>query len=198
MPKSRILRFYKPYGVLTKFTDAEERATLSDYVDVPEVYAAGRLDKDSEGLLLLTNDNALNHRLTDPKFQHPRTYLIQVEHVPNENALQQLRTGVVIKGYTTRPAQVKLLPEAPLLPERDPPVRFRKTVPTAFIEMTLTEGRNRQVRRMTAAVGHPTLRLIRTHIGPINLADLNMGAWADLSQAEIDALWQSIQQHHTR
>ena len=192
MTTQRILRFYKPYGVLTKFTDADERATLSDYVDVPDVYAAGRLDKDSEGLLILTNDNDLNHHLTDPKFEHPRTYLVQVEHMPNEEALEQLRRGVVIQGKKTRPAKVKLLPTAPILPERDPPVRFRKTVPTAFIEMTLIEGRNRQVRRMTAAVGHPTLRLIRTHIGPIDLGGLDSGAWADLTPQEVNALQHSI------
>ncbi len=194
MTTQRVLRFYKPYGVLTKFTDDEGRSTLSEYVDVPGVYAAGRLDKDSEGLLLLTNDNNLNHQLTDPKFKHPRTYLVQVEHVPDEEALQKLRQGVVIKGKKTRPAKVKLLAEAPVLPERDPPVRFRKTVPTAFIELTLTEGRNRQVRRMTAAVGHPTLRLIRTHIGPINLDGLGIGEWQDLSLNEVQALLKSIQQ----
>lgn len=194
MTDKRILRFYKPYGVLTKFTDVEGRATLSDYVDVPDVYAAGRLDKDSEGLLILTNDNALNHHLTDPKFQHPRTYLVQVEHIPDDTALEQLRRGVMLKGQKTRPAKVNLLPTQPLWPERAPPVRYRKSIPTAFIEMTLTEGRNRQVRRMTAAVGHPTLRLIRTHIGSIDLAGLEIGAWSDLTQNEINALQQSIKQ----
>lgn len=194
MTTQRTIRFYKPYGVLTKFTDTKGRPTLSDYVDVPDVYAAGRLDKDSEGLLILTSNNDLNHQLTDPKFNHPRTYLVQVEHAPDKKALQKLREGVVIKGKKTRPAQARLLVHPPVLPDRNPPVRFRKTVPTAFIELTLTEGRNRQVRRMTAAVGHPTLRLIRTHIGSIGLKGLAIGQWQDLTPNELQSLFKSIQQ----
>lgn len=189
----RTIRFYKPYDVLTKFTDREGRLTLSDYIDVPEIYAAGRLDKDSEGLLLLTDNNRLNHLLTDPKFDHPRTYLVQVEHVPDEKALRQLRQGVLIRDYKTRAAEVELVEEPENLPPRDPPIRFRKSVPTAFLKMTLTEGKNRQVRRMTAAVGHPTLRLIRIAIGPITLDGLDVGEWQDLTSAELRALKESVQ-----
>jgi 23S rRNA pseudouridine2457 synthase len=191
--KHRIIRFYKPYDVLTKFTDAEGRPTLADFIDIPDVYPVGRLDRDSEGLLILTDDGALNARLTHPKYEHPRTYLAQVERIPDEEALEQLRQGVVIKGgYTTRPAEVELVANEPDLPPRDPPIRFRKTVPTAFVRMTLREGRNRQVRRMTAAVGHPTLRLIRVAMGPIMLDDLAVGEWRDLTPAERQALRKSI------
>lgn len=192
VPPQHVIRFYKPYGVLTKFTDADGRATLADYIDVPNIYAAGRLDKDSEGLLLLTNHNLLKTRLTEPKYVHPRTYLIQVEHIPQQAALRQLEKGVDIGGYVTKPATVRLLDAEPDLPPRDPPVRFRKTVPTAFLEMTLIEGKNRQVRRMTAAVGHPTLRLIRIAIGPITLDGLDVGQWRELSSAEHQALYTSV------
>lgn len=187
-----VIRFYKPYGVLSKFTDTEGRATLADYINVPGVYAAGRLDRDSEGLIILTDDRRLNTRLTDPQYRHPRTYLVQVERLPTEEALAQLRAGVMIKGRRTLPAEVKLLSKPPALPARDPPVRYRKTVPTAFIELTLYEGRNRQVRRMTAAVGYPTLRLIRVAIGPITLHDLAPGDWQHLTTTERQALWHSI------
>lgn len=185
----RVLRFWKPYGVLTKFTDAEARPTLADYVTEPGVYAAGRLDMDSEGLLLLTDNGALNARLTNPRYAHPRTYWAQVERIPDEVALEQLRAGVLLNDGMTRPARALLLPEPPTidgqpLPDRDPPIRERKNVPTAWIALTLTEGRNRQVRRMTAAVGHPTLRLIRWSIGGITLAGLTPGQWLPLSSAE--------------
>ena len=191
----RVYRFWKPYGVLTKFTDAEGRPTLADYVTVPEIYAAGRLDMDSEGLLLLTDSGALNHRLTDPRFEHPRTYWAQVERVPDDAALQRLRAGVELseggRAWKTRPAVAKLI-DPPDLPERDPPIRYRKSVPTAWIELTITEGRNRQVRRMTAAVGHPTLRLVRRAIGAITLAGLTPGELRELSPSEIKALRKSI------
>ncbi len=186
-----VIRFWKPYNVLTKFTDAEGRPTLADYIDIPDIYAAGRLDMDSEGLLLLTDSGRLNTRLTDPKFEHPRTYWVQVERIPDEAALQNLRDGVTIKGGLTRPAQVRLLDTAPDIPERPVPVRYRANVPDCWLEIRLTEGRNRQVRRMTAAVGHPTLRLLRWAIGPVTLAGLQPGAWQTLSEAETDALWQS-------
>ena len=174
--------FYKPYGVLTQFTG--EGATLKDFIDVPGVYAVGRLDKDSEGLLLLTSDGALQHRLSDPKFEHPRTYLVQVERIPEESALKRLSQGLALEGYQTRPAIVRLI-EDPALQPRDPPVRFRKSVPTAWIEMTLTEGRNRQVRHMTAAVGHPTLRLVRTAIGSLKIDGLAPGQWRHLPPKEL-------------
>ncbi len=182
------LLFHKPYGVLSQFTDASGRATLKDYVAVPNVYPVGRLDYDSEGLLLLTNDGRLQHLLSDRRYHHPRTYLVQVEHLPTLDALAQLRQGVRVQDYTTRPAQVRLLDEEPDLPPRHPPVRFRKTVPTAWLELTLTEGRNRQVRRMTAAVGYPTLRLVRVAIAHLHLADLAPGEWRNLTDAELASL----------
>ncbi|PJF42570.1 MAG: pseudouridine synthase [Phototrophicales bacterium] len=192
MPDKRIIRFYKPYGVLSKFTDTEGRPTLADYIDVPQVYAAGRLDKDSEGLMILTNHKRLSTRLTEPRFAHPRTYWVQVERIPDQAALRQLEQGVEIGDYRTKPSIVRLLEEPPDLPPREPPIRFRKSVPTAFIELTLFEGKNRQVRRMTAAVGHPTLRLIRIAIGPITLDGLAVGQWADLSVHERQALYKSV------
>jgi 23S rRNA pseudouridine2457 synthase len=189
----RYLLFYKPYNVLCQFTDdgaAAARETLQDYITVPEVYPVGRLDQDSEGLLLLTDYGELQHRLINPKFRHPRTYWVQVERIPDEKALEQLRQGVVIQDDRTRPVQVSLLEQEPLLPPRDPPIRFRKNVPTAWLEMTLTEGRNRQVRRMTAAVGFPTLRLVRVRIASLSLAGLQPGEWRDLTAEEVAQLKQ--------
>lgn len=148
----------------------------------------GRLDQDSEGLLLLTNHGQLQHRLSDPKFQHPRTYWVQVERIPDEAALDQLRQGVIIQDYRTRPAIAMLLPEAPQLPPRDPPIRYRKSVPTAWLELTLTEGRNRQVRRMTAAVGFPTLRLVRVKIAHLELQGLEPGQWREVTPEELRLL----------
>jgi 23S rRNA pseudouridine2457 synthase len=190
---TRALRLWKPYGVLTKFTDAEGRPTLADYVDVPGVYAAGRLDLDSEGLLLLTDDGRLNKLLTDPRHHHPRTYWAQVERIPNEAALEQLRRGVMLKDGRSRPARAHLLKGEPHvngepLPPRPVPIRERKNIPTAWLELTLTEGRNRQVRRMTAAVGHPTLRLVRCAIGELTLDGLTPGAWEWLTPAQMQAL----------
>jgi 23S rRNA pseudouridine2457 synthase len=182
------LALNKPYDVLTQFTDAEGRATLKDFVPVSGVYPVGRLDRDSEGLLLLTDDGRLAHRLTDPRYEHPRTYHAQVERVPGPEALEALRRGVVLRDGPTRPAEVTLLDEPPALPERPVPIRFRKNVPTAWIRLTIREGRNRQVRRMTAAVGHPTLRLVRVAIGPIALGDLASGQWRNLTPAERAAL----------
>ena len=191
-PKIKLIRFWKPFGVLTKFTDAEGRPTLADYIPIADIYAAGRLDKDSEGLLLLTNSGALSHQLTAPKYAHPRTYWVQVERIPDEKALEQLRKGVVIKGYKTRPAKVRLLPQPPSLPPRPVPIRYRKNVPDCWLEMTLTEGKNRQVRRMTAAVGHPTLRLVRVRIGNITLDGLAPGKWEYVSSRDIEQLQKYI------
>ena len=164
----RCILFYKPYGVLCQFTDngkdAGNRETLKDYVKIPNVYSVGRLDLDSEGLLLLTDNGRLKHYLAHRKFAHPRTYWVQVERIPEEKDLDKLRSGIMIKDYRTRRAQVKILEQEPDLPPRIPPIRYRKTVPTCWLEMTLTEGRNRQVRRMTAAIGFPTLRLVRVGI----------------------------------
>jgi len=186
------LVFHKPYGVLSKFTDAEDRPTLADYVQVPHVYPAGRLDMDSEGLLLLTSDGALAARLTSPSFKVPKTYWVQVERIPDEAALVRLRSGVMVKGRQTRPATVRLLAEEPLVQPRPVPIRFRKSVPTAWLQMEISEGMNRQIRRMTAQVGHPTLRVIRVAIGPIQLGELAPGAWGMLRSCEIQSLLKSI------
>jgi 23S rRNA pseudouridine2457 synthase len=185
----RHILFYKPYNVLCQFTDEGiPRPTLKDYIDIPEVYAVGRLDQDSEGLLLLTNNGRVQHRLSDPKFEHPKTYWVQVEGTPDETVLQKLRQGLRIKDYQTRAAQVRSLDEEPDLPPRDPPIRFRKTVPTAWLEMTLTEGKNRQVRRMTAAVGFPTLRLVRVAIAHLHLGTLAPGEWRMITPEEMQPL----------
>jgi 23S rRNA pseudouridine2457 synthase len=178
MSRSRLILFNKPFNVLCQFTGAEGRATLSDYIHVPDVYPAGRLDYDSEGLLLLTNDGALQQRIADPRFKLPKTYLVQVERVPDEAALRQLRRGVQLKDGMTRPAQVELI-EPPAVWERTPPIRFRKNVPDCWLRLTITEGRNRQVRRMTAAVGHPTLRLIRVRVGEWELGALQPDEWRE-------------------
>ncbi len=200
MGKYRYILFYKPYGVLSQFTDntGEQRYTLKKYISVPGVYPVGRLDWDSEGLLLLTNHGQLQHRLCDPRFQHPRTYLVQVERIPDADALRQLQEGVIIDNYRTRQTLVQLLNAEPHLPPRDPPIRFRKTVPTAWLEMTLTEGRNRQIRRMTAKVGYPTLRLVRVAIAELSLANLQLGQWRDLAPEELNSLLKLVLQGHPK
>ncbi len=184
----RYILFHKPYGVLSQFTDREGRPTLAQYIPVPDVYPAGRLDMDSEGLLLLTDDPRVLHRVTDPRWKVPKTYLVQVEGIPSEEALQRLREGIMLKGRRTAPAEVELLPVPPPVPPR--PVR--QYHPTPWLRIVLREGRKRQVRRMTAAVGHPTLRLIRVAIGPLVLGDLSPGEWRDLSSAEYRALFQAL------
>src|SRR5215207_3336109 len=186
--KPHTILFNKPYAVLPSFTDPEGRPTLADYIELPGVYAAGRLDQDSEGLMILTSDGSLAHRITDPHHKLPKVYLAQVERVPDPDALEKLRRGVLLGGRQTRPAIVRLLKEEPQLPERPVPIRFRKHVPTAWIELTLQEGMNRQVRRMTAAVGHPTLRLVRIAIGSIRLGDLSVGHWRELTSEEAQGL----------
>lgn len=188
LPPSRTLIFNKPYGVLPCFTDPAGRPTLADFVAVPGVYAAGRLDQDSEGLMVLTSDGALAHRITDPRHHLPKVYLAQVERVPDEVALARLRQGVLLKGIRTRPAEAQVLPQEPAFPERAVPIRFRKSVPTAWLRITLREGMNRQVRRMTAAVGYPTVRLIRIAIGPVTLGDLQPGHWRELTGREIKSI----------
>ena len=172
-----LVLFNKPWGVLPQFTDAAGRPTLADHIDVPGVYPAGRLDRDSEGLLLLTDDGRLQSRIADPRHRMAKTYLVQVERIPDEAALDQLRRGVTLKDGPTRPAGAKRISEPSGLWPRDPPVRVRKTVPDCWLELTLREGRNRQVRRMTATVGHPTLRLVRWRIGDWSLEGLASGAW---------------------
>ena len=185
---SRTLVFHKPYDVLPCFKDPDGRPTLADYITVPGVYAAGRLDRDSEGLMILTSDGALAHRITDPQHKLPKVYWVQVERVPAEGALNQLRRGVMLRGIRTRPAHVRILRQEPLLWERPVPIRVRRSVPTAWLEVVIHEGKNRQVRRMTAAVGHPTLRLIRVAIGAIRLDNLQPGQWRDASSAELRTL----------
>jgi 23S rRNA pseudouridine2457 synthase len=169
----------KPFGVLCQFTDPGGRPTLADYVPVPNVYPAGRLDHDSEGLVLLTDDGALQARLADPRHHVEKVYWVQVERVPTDDALARLRAGVVLKDGPTRPARVRPIDEPPALWPREPPIRRRASIPTAWLEIALTEGRNRQVRRMTAAVGHPALRLIRVAIGPYALGGLQPGEWKE-------------------
>ncbi len=170
-----LILFNKPYGVLCQFTDGSGRPTLADFITQKNVYPAGRLDFDSEGLLLLTDDGALAHRLTDPRHKQPKTYLAQVEGIPDESQLQRLREGVELKDGWTRAAEVREISAPDWLWPRDPPVRYRKNVPDSWIELTISEGRNRQVRRMTAAVGLPTLRLVRTAVGPFCLTSLAPG-----------------------
>lgn len=199
MGKYRYLLFYKPYGVLSQFTNSDgenPKRTLKDYIPVPEVYPVGRLDWDSEGLMLLTDHAQVQYRLSHPQFQHPRTYWAQVERVPDLAAIKQLQQGVAIENYRTRSAKVRLLKFEPQLPPRHPPIRFRKNVPTAWLEMTLTEGKNRQVRRMTAKVGFPTLRLVRVAIAHLGLGNLQPGQWRDLTTNELDLLLQLTQLKH--
>lgn len=176
---ARLILFNKPYGVLSQFTDeGSGRPTLAHHIDLPGIYPAGRLDRDSEGLLILTDDGKMQARIADPKFKKPKTYLVQVEGVPNDAALAALVSGVTLKDGPTRPASARRI-DAPDLWPRVPPVRYRKSVPDTWLELTITEGRNRQVRRMTAHVGHPTLRLVRWRIGDWSLDGLAPGEWRE-------------------
>ena len=178
----RLILLNKPYGVLSQFTDpggTSAHATLADHVDVPGVYPAGRLDTDSEGLLVLTDDGRLQARIADPRYKLEKTYLVQVEGLADEAALEALRRGVRLKDGVTRPAKARLIDDPALWP-RDPPIRVRKSVPDSWIELTISEGRNRQVRRMTAAVGHPTLRLVRWQVGEWTLEGLAPGEWREV------------------
>jgi 23S rRNA pseudouridine2457 synthase len=211
MPRAqqhRYLLFYKPYNVLSSFTDPEGRPTLASYVPVPGVYAAGRLDRESEGLMLLTDDGRLAHMMTHPRYKLPKTYLVQVEGVPGPEALDALRSGVIVKGERTAPAEVELLTTEPPLPPRSTPIRYRASIPTAWLRIVLREGRKRQIRHMTAAVGHPTLRLVRIAIGPLTLwgvaghdwpragpatlPALEPGQWRDLTPDELASLWKAL------
>jgi len=189
-----VVAFWKPYDCLTAFTDRDGRSTLADYIDIPDVYAAGRLDRDSEGLLLLTRGKALRGALMDPRLAHPRRYLVQVEGVPTSEALDSLSRGVDLKDGRTRPAQAELLETAPDLPPRPVPIRVRKSIPDSWVRLTLTEGKNRQVRRMTAAVGFPTLRLVRDSIGSISLNGLAPGQWRVLTTDQRDGLTRALKQ----
>ncbi|MDO7852554.1 pseudouridine synthase [Hymenobacter convexus] len=184
----RYILLNKPYEVLTQFTDEHGRATLKDFVPVPGVYPVGRLDFDSEGLLLLTDDKQLQHRLSDPKFKVPKTYWAQVEGTVSEQALAQLRQGVQIKEGLTAPGQAAELPEPAHLWARNPPIRYRASIPTSWLEIQISQGMNRQVRKMCAAVGLPCLRLVRAAIGPLGLGELQPGQWRDLTAAEVAEL----------
>ena len=190
--KSYIL-FYKPYGVLSQFSQESSHKALCDFGPFPkDIYAAGRLDADSEGLLFLTNDTVVNHRLTDPKFGHERTYIVQVEGIPDNDDLALLSSGIMIGTKRTKPAVVRLIDNTPNFPERAVSIRFRKDIPTSWLEMTLREGRNRQVRKMTAAIGHPTLRLVRTSITFLTLKNLNPGEHRELTSEEIKKLYSTL------
>ncbi|MCH2065645.1 rRNA large subunit pseudouridine synthase E [Shimia sp.] len=180
---TRVILFNKPFDVLSQFTDkglaGSKRRTLSDFIDVPKVYPAGRLDRDSEGLMVLTDDGKLQARIADPRHKMAKTYWVQVEGTPDDTALEALRKGVTLKDGLTKPAKAQVIDEPDNLWPRTPPIRVRKSIPDTWISLTIREGRNRQVRRMTAAVGHPTLRLIRAQIGEWRLDGLESGAWRD-------------------
>ena len=181
---SQLILFNKPYGVLTQFTDQSGRQTLADYIDIKDVYPAGRLDRDSEGLLLLTDDGKLQHKLANPKEKTWKRYWVEVEGVPDKDAIQQLCNGLKLKDGPTLPARARLM-DKPALWERHPPVRFRANIPTQWLEIQIREGRNRQVRRMTAAIGFPTLRLVRTRIGEWELGSLQPGQWRSMGVPDI-------------
>lgn len=181
-----LIAFNKPFGVLCKFSPEPGRPTLADYVQVPNVYPAGRLDTDSEGLLLLTDDGALQARIANPRHELAKVYWAQVEGTPTESALARLRSGVVLGDFTTQPAGARLVDEPDGLWPRDPPIRYRAKIPTAWLELTLREGKNRQVRRMTARVGFPTLRLVRARIGQVAIHGLAPATWREI---EVGAPW---------